>query len=119
MDWTPIIVAVIAGAGSGIGAAWLTPFAQRRAQEAKDRTTARRLVIERGRGIITEANYGNWAVALVVTHEDWPEVRAVLPESLKATYTPSDRVTVVQGEAFRHEALADALDELERKWRLK
>lgn len=118
MDIAAVVVAVIAGAGSGFLSALVTPFAQRRGQESRDRTQARRELIAKGRILVQKADAEGWSPVEISQAVDWLTLRAHLPKELVEDYTPRPRTSYVSSDSVRHGDLADAIDQLERAWRL-
>ena len=119
MDWTATVIAVIAGVGSGFLSALASPFAQRRAEEAKARTTARRVVVSGGRQLVSEARREEWSPVLIAHDLRYMALIPHLSETVRQKYDVNTRTLYVEiGGALRHPALAAEIDDLERRWNL-
>lgn len=119
MDWTATIVAVIAGVGSGFLSALATPFVQRRAEETKARTSARRDAVTRGRELVADARTRNWGRQMIAQDVRFIALRVHLPDTVQQGYEVAPRTRYVEPDGgVQHTLLAAAIDDLERRWNL-
>lgn len=119
MEFAAIVAGVVAGIGSGFLSAVSTPFVQRRAEETKLRTQARRERIDQGRALLDEARRDNWSNDTLGRDPRFTELRQHLPESVQRDY----EVSAMHGHPLQvghrvHNELMEAIDALEAKWKL-
>jgi hypothetical protein len=119
MEIGAVVLAVLAGVGSGFLSAVASPFAQRRAEEARLRTQARRERIDQGRALLAEARRGNWGGISVGADTRFTELRPYLPQDIQDRYKLSgvEQRTLAVGRQV-HNELMNAIDDLEKAWKL-
>ena len=119
VEWFGIAAGVIAGIGSGFLSALATPFVQRRAEEAKTRQEARRDLVARGRALVVEAAREGWDPPEVARDGRYLQLRPHLSQPVRETYRASPRTLYAYSDGRpSHVMLADAIDVLEKDWKL-
>ena len=118
MEWASVVAGVIAGIGSGFLSAVATPFVQRRTEETRARSSARRDLISQGRRLVADARQLDWAPPNVYMDVRYNSLKRHLPEAVKEIYAVDLQTVYLTRGRWQHDRLADAIDALERQWRL-
>lgn len=97
----------------------MTPFATRRAEEAKTRQAARCTIVAQGRALVEGATREKWDPPRVARDSRYLDLRPQLPANVRETYSEHpNMLTRMRGRAPPTRNFADAIDVLEREWKL-
>jgi hypothetical protein len=120
-----ILAGVLSGVVSGALAAWVTPFAQRRAEEQRAKTEQRRTIIADARQLVADvkvlpADGDEWPGDFVARSSSYLAIHPFLDEEVRILYgdEPTDGRSSWRSGSATHQELRDDISRIEREWNL-